>query len=147
MISTKILYVFFHASACSQVSFPKIYCMICWECKVMHNICIYVCLTQICNVRRRKKTHIFDKGQCIDLLQNTQLSEEYKIQKCKVSLYLFFSTTFLYLHYNNIKRHAKRDLFIILLFIRHNYECIFCCKDLFVHHQINMSFGHDPNQP
>ena len=70
-----------------------------------------------------------------------------KYKKCKVSLYLFFSTTFLYLHYNNIKRHAKRDLFITLLFIRHNYECIFCCKDLFVHRQINMSFGHDPNQP
>ena len=52
----------------------------------MHYICICVCHTQICNVRRRKKTHIFDKGQCNDLLQNTQLSEEYKAPKNAKSL-------------------------------------------------------------
>ena len=37
----------------------------------------------------------------------------------KVSLYLFFFTTFLYLHYNDIKRHAKRTFLEILLFIEH----------------------------
>ena len=148
MISTKILDVFFHASACSQVSFPKIYCMICCECKVMHNICIYVCLTQICNVRRRKKTHIFDKGQCNDLLQNIQLSKEYITQSIQSLQLSVLFTTFLYLHYNDIKRHAKRDLFrIIAIQSTYNCECVFCSKDLFIHRQINMRFGHDPNQP
>ena len=66
----------------------------------------------------------------------------------KVSRYLFFLTTFLYLHYNDIKRHAKRDLFrIIAIHSTYNCECVFCSKDLFLHRQINMRFGHDPNQP
>ena len=114
----------------------------------MHNICIYVCLTQICNVRRRKKTHIFDKGQCNDLLQNIQLSKEYITQSIQSLQLSVLFTTFLYLHYNDIKRHAKRDLFrIIAIQSTYNCECVFCRKDLFLHRQINMRFGHDPNQP
>ena len=106
--------------------FRKSICMKCWECKVMHYICICVCHTQICNVRRRKKTHIFDKGQCNDLLQNTQLSEEYKTPKNAKSLSICSFLQRFYIYITITLKGMQKGTFLcnIVIHLKYNLVCI-----------------------